>query len=76
MYDLSKKNLEISRTIIETIENIHRNRILHNAFGGTTLSENCMWEMTFSEKYSFEGWILKVNLVWGTKQEEMVSVPP
>lgn len=34
--------------------------------GGTTLIENSMREMTFSEKYSFEGWILKVNLVLGT----------
>lgn len=55
------------RTIIETIEKLYTSRILHNVSGrGGTFTENCMLEMTFSEKCSFEGWILKVNIVLGT----------
>lgn len=56
----------MSRMIIETTEKICTSRILHNFLGGGTFTENCMSEMTFSAKYSFEGWISKVNIVLGT----------
>lgn len=55
----------MSRTIIETVGKIYTNRILPNAFWGTTFTENCMWEITVSEKYSVEGGIFKVDTALG-----------
>lgn len=55
----------MSRTIIEATGKIYTNRILHTAFWGTIFTENCMWGMILSEKYSFEGWIFKINIVLG-----------
>lgn len=55
----------MSRTVIEIIGKIYTNRILHSALWRTAYTENYTWEMTFSEKYCFEDWVFKVNVVWG-----------